>query len=190
MVVRVVYGGGLENRWVNSPGGSNPSPSELFTRRDAREAEGNGLLNRRTVSVPRVRIPLSPKLLEIMKLFGKIRNFLKNKKTDTYFAAVSYFPFVGWVLPLSLKKENQWCLQNAKTGFMLSLFAIGIISLASVFKFILYGGFHIEGYTLVIIIYCLYSLYLIISLIGFIKALKNQIFYLPLISGLANKLEL
>ncbi len=28
MVVRVVYGGGLENRWVNSPGGSNPSPSE------------------------------------------------------------------------------------------------------------------------------------------------------------------
>jgi hypothetical protein len=29
MVVRVVYGGGLENRWVNSPGGSNPSPSEV-----------------------------------------------------------------------------------------------------------------------------------------------------------------
>jgi hypothetical protein len=50
MDVRVVYGGGLENRWVYSPGGSNPSPSGshefFFFRRGAREAEGNGLLNR------------------------------------------------------------------------------------------------------------------------------------------------
>jgi hypothetical protein len=38
MVVRVVYGGGLENRWVNSPGGSNPSPSEEHGR--------EGVLNR------------------------------------------------------------------------------------------------------------------------------------------------
>ncbi len=60
-VVRVVDGGGLENRWVKSPGGSNPSLSEssdglritLFTdhslciasRRGARVAEGGCLLS-------------------------------------------------------------------------------------------------------------------------------------------------
>ena len=29
----MVDGGGLENRWVNSPGGSNPSLSEFFSRK-------------------------------------------------------------------------------------------------------------------------------------------------------------
>jgi hypothetical protein len=44
----VVDRGGLENRWVNSPGGSNPSLSDSFLWRGAREAEGDGLLNRCT----------------------------------------------------------------------------------------------------------------------------------------------
>ena len=44
-----------------APGVRIPHHPKINIRRDAREAEGNGLLNRGTVSVPRVRIPLSPK---------------------------------------------------------------------------------------------------------------------------------
>jgi hypothetical protein len=47
MVVRVVDGGGLENRWVNSPGGSNPSPSEVQGRKfDIRVISGISLILR------------------------------------------------------------------------------------------------------------------------------------------------
>ena len=56
----MVYRGGLENRWVNSPGGSNPSLSDHWS--GAREAEGAGLLNRCTVMVPGVRIPPAPEI--------------------------------------------------------------------------------------------------------------------------------
>ncbi len=44
----MVYGGGLENRWVKAPGVRIPHLPHFILRRDAREAEGDGLLNRCT----------------------------------------------------------------------------------------------------------------------------------------------
>lgn len=51
----------------------------------------------------------------------RLRELAFSKEYNNYFAAVSFVPFVGWLLPLYLKKEDSFCQEQAKSGFYMAL---------------------------------------------------------------------
>ncbi|MBP7582415.1 MAG: hypothetical protein KBA61_00165 [Spirochaetes bacterium] len=50
-----------------------------------------------------------------------LKDLAFSDQYNNYFAAVSFVPFVGWLIPLYLKKDDPFCQDQAKTGFYMAL---------------------------------------------------------------------
>ncbi len=56
------------------------------------------------------------------------REIAFSEKYNNYFAAVSFFPFIGWLIPLYLKPDNEFCQKQAKRGFYLACVFLTLIA--------------------------------------------------------------
>ncbi len=52
-----------------------------------------------------------------------------SEEYNNYFAAVSFFPFIGWLIPLYLKPENEFCQKQSRRGFYLALIFLALLAL-------------------------------------------------------------
>lgn len=82
-----------------------------------------------------------------------------SEEYNKYFAALSFVPFVGWLIPLYLKKEDAFCREQAKTGFYLSLL-FTTLALAIIFSGIfLSRDWRVARLINVILVYLVYLVY-------------------------------
>jgi len=74
------------------------------------------------------------------------------------FAAIAYIPLIGWILPLFLKRDDEFCQFHGKQGFVVSIisFLVGITVailrtelfeiILVLFYFFLFAGLFIYGF--------------------------------------------
>jgi uncharacterized membrane protein len=109
--------------------------------------------------------------------FDKIKDFIYNiytKYIKTFDPLIlTYFPFVGWFIPMIMKKDDDFYMYHAKQGFILALF----FTCACTFLFLLPFFISIRAYTLkfiiVLLIYILYAIYIALAIFG-TKMIKNM----------------
>jgi hypothetical protein len=157
--------------------------------------------------VPGVRIPISPKGNSV-KLFDTINNrtrlqierlrtFSKNaikltgekysyyRKTifsdenKYYFAAISFVPFLGWLIPLYLKKDDEFSQHQSKMSFHIALFFTIFPSLLLMINMFLSKEFRILRLILVLMIYLSHLAYFCICAYGIRLSINEKKFDIP-----------
>jgi hypothetical protein len=62
---------------------------------------------------------------EIRVVLEHYRNEIYLPMYNKYFAAMAYLPFIGWLVPLYLKPDDELCQENGRRGFVLSVVFTG-----------------------------------------------------------------
>ncbi len=118
----------------------------------------------------------NPTLSEGYYDLDSVKNFTNNvfRKESTYFVALSYIPFVGWLIPLYLKRDSRRCQDHAKQGLLLAAFFTLVILFLSLFSILLPKEWREIRLALVILIYVVYLLYFTFCTIGIIWSLLQK----------------
>jgi cellulose synthase/poly-beta-1,6-N-acetylglucosamine synthase-like glycosyltransferase len=134
----------------------------------------------------------NPTLSEGYYDLDSVKNFIDRifRKESTYFVALSYVPFVGWLSPLYLKRESRRCQDHAKQGLLLAAFFTVVILFLSLFNILLSKEWREMRLALVILIYVVYLLYFTFCTIGVVWALLQKELKPPLIRRYAERLRL
>jgi hypothetical protein len=195
MVVRAVDGGGLENRWVNSPGGSNPSPSDKLERCPrGRRGQFAKLLYRFGTEGSNPSLSdgerMKEKFIKIRQKTEEIYEFLKRLDWERILRITAYFPFIGWLLPMYLREGSDECQKNAREGFLLSAVSSGAFISLYLLRILVFGSIKIAvfGITLLHIIGVLVYLGLCVWLM--FRTYRKGTFQLPFLSERAARLNL
>jgi hypothetical protein len=106
------------------------------------------------------------------------------------FASFSYIPLFGWVLPLVMRKDNEFCLHHAKQGFIVAVvfvFSAIVLNLINIFS---PGEWRVFRLSLVIFIYFFYLAYLVFCFIAASSVLKGKAFNIGFIKRLTDLIVL
>ena len=109
---------------------------------------------------------------------------------NTIVAKLTYLPFVGWMFPMAMIKEEEVLLHHVKQAFLLAFVFAGTLI---VLNFVLVMAPRGEGYFrygLVISIYFLYLLYFILCLVGTGAVLRSRKLNIPLVHNYAERLNI
>jgi hypothetical protein len=87
---------------------------------------------------------------------------------------LSYFPFIGWFIPMTMKKDDEFYMYHAKQGFVLALFFTGVCTFLYFFLYFISVRADIFKFIIVMIIYALYIIYAVIAVAGTRMILKNE----------------
>ncbi len=77
---------------------------------------------------------------EIRVVLEHYRNEIYLPMYNKYFAAMAYLPFIGWLVPLYLKPDDELCQENGRRGFVLSVVFTGTALALFFLYFILSRG--------------------------------------------------
>jgi uncharacterized membrane protein len=126
------------------------------------------------------------------KYLEYIKKLIKDFKGLNYlrFASFSYIPLFGWILPLVMRKDNQFCSHHAKQGFILSalfVFTAIVLNLINIFT---PGEWREFRLGLVIFIYIFYLTYLILCFIAAKSVLRGKVFNIGFIKQLVDAIVL
>ena len=88
---------------------------------------------------------------------------------------LSYVPFVGWFIPMIMKKDDGFYMYHAKQGFVLSAYVITSNSVLYYFAHIfLPSWMDILRFILVMLIYVQYILYAAACVMGTMMIKRNE----------------
>jgi hypothetical protein len=87
------------------------------------------------------------------------------EKNRYYFAAVSFVPFAGWLIPLYLKRDDEYAQTQGKIGFYMAFFFTTIITLFFLINLFASKDLRVFRLIMVIFIYLLHLTYF--SLCGY-----------------------
>jgi hypothetical protein len=134
--------------------------------------------------------------------FNKIKDFLKTFDP----LLLSYFPFIGWFIPMIKKKDDDFYMYHAKQGFILALFFTCVCIFLYLLPFFistktqtlnasyLLKFAHILKFIIALLIYILYAIYIALAVIGtrmIIKMEKKEFPYIgAYIAKYASKLNI
>lgn len=85
---------------------------------------------------------------------------------------LSYFPFIGWFIPMTMKSEDEFYMYHAKQGFVLAVFFTGTCTFLYFFLFFIPVHADIFKFLIVMLIYILYIAYTALAVMG-TKMIKN-----------------
>ncbi len=140
-------------------------------------------------------------LARVSKQYGKIKtgalrlkDLAFSERYNNYFAAVAFVPFVGWLIPLYLKKENPFCQQQGKSGFYLSFIFTSLVLLSVFVSIFLSRDWRIARFVNAVLVYMEYALYFGLCVYGIRESVHNRnaslIDRIPLMSKLRAAIEL
>ncbi len=112
------------------------------------------------------------------------------RKESTCFAALSYIPFVGWLIPLYLKRNSHRCQAHAKQGLLLAAFFTSVILFLSLLNTLLPEDWREVRLALVVLIYGVYLLYFICCIVGVVWSFNRKELMLPLVQRYVVRLRL
>jgi hypothetical protein len=86
---------------------------------------------------------------------------------------LSYFPFIGWFIPMIIRKDDEFYMYHAKQGFVLAVFFTG--SCTFLYLLIYFVSVHADilKFIIVMLIYILYIIYFAIFIMG-TRMIKNR----------------
>jgi len=85
---------------------------------------------------------------------------------------LSYFPFIGWFIPMIKKREDEFYMYHAKQGFVLAVFFTGVCIFLYFFLYFVSVHADILKFLIVMLIYILYIVYIALAVMG-TKMIKN-----------------
>jgi len=113
-----------------------------------------------------------PKYLEYYRAF---RQYLRDL-TDLDYASYSYIPFLGWVIPLVLRRDNSFCMHHAKQGFVFFImFVVAAVAL-NLLNIFAPREDRILRLCIVILIYAMYLAYIVLCVIAVKTSRKGMAF--------------
>ena len=122
--------------------------------------------------------------------FNKIKDFLKTFDP----LLLSYFPFIGWFIPMIKKKDDDFYMYHAKQGFILALFFTCVCTFLYLLPFFISTMAYTLKFIITVLIYILYAVYIALAVIGtrMIKKVEKKEFpYIgPYITKYASKLNI
>jgi len=95
---------------------------------------------------------------------------------------LSYFPFIGWFIPMTMKKDDEFYMYHAKQGFVLAVFFTGTCTFLFFFLYFVSVHADIFKFLIVMIIYILELVYFAIAVMGTRMILRNEKGEFPYIS--------
>jgi hypothetical protein len=100
---------------------------------------------------------------------------LKRLRHSSYFAAAAYIPFVGWLIPLYLKRDDPLCQEHGKTGFLCAIVFTGA-ALSLFFLDLLFvpRDWRIVRLVVACAVYIVYAVYFPLCLRGIYTALQQK----------------
>ncbi len=124
-------------------------------------------------------------------LVKKNMNFEKYKKHTTKLKAffleiytdyiktfdpllLSYFPFIGWFIPMTMKKDDEFYMYHAKQGFVLAVFFTGVCTFLFFFLYFVSVRADILKFIIVMVIYFLYIVYIVFAVMGTRMILRGE----------------
>ncbi len=114
---------------------------------------------------------------------------MNENKSNNYLAALSYFPFIGWIYPYFINK-NEFIYKNARSGLVLSIIAIILTTLFGFLKIFIMSVSSYSAFIITIIIYTFYVAYFVISAIAFYRAYQGKNVNIPIISRIAENINI
>ena len=114
--------------------------------------------------------------------FDKIKNFLHNiytKHIKTFDPLLlSYFPFIGWFIPITMKKDDDFYMHHARQGFILALFFTSVCTFLYLLPFFISIRAYIVKFIIALLIYILHAIYIALAIIGtrMIKKMEKKEF--------------
>jgi len=87
---------------------------------------------------------------------------------------LSYFPFIGWFIPMTMKKDDEFYMYHAKQGFVLAVFFTGTCTFLFFFLYFVSVHADIFKFLIVMIIYILELVYIAIAVMGTRMILRNE----------------
>ncbi|MCL1833311.1 MAG: hypothetical protein FWG49_02300 [Leptospirales bacterium] len=110
--------------------------------------------------------------------FDKIKDFLLNiytKYIKTFDPLrLSYFPFIGWFIPMIKKKDDDFYMYHAKQGFILALFFTCACTFLYLLPFFISTKAYALRFIIVLFIYILYAVYIALAIIGTRMIIKME----------------
>jgi len=79
---------------------------------------------------------------------------------------LSYFPFIGWFIPMTMKREDQFYIYHAKQGFVLAVFFTAVCTFLYFFLYFIPVHADIFKFLIVMVIYILYLAYIYLAVLG------------------------
>ena len=79
---------------------------------------------------------------------------------------LSYFPFIGWFIPMTMKREDEFYMFHAKQGFVLAVFFTGVCTFLYFFLYFIPVHADIFKFLIVMLIYILYIAYTVLAVMG------------------------
>ena len=123
-------------------------------------------------------------------LFFRCRDFLRSERSNPYYAAAGYVPFVGWLAPLYLREKSELCQKCGKQGLILSIYiALFLFSVFFVDLFIP-RSVKIASFVLIVLTYIVNIGYMAISVSGMYHAVYGRTIRIPLVTDKTEKMVL
>jgi uncharacterized membrane protein len=87
---------------------------------------------------------------------------------------LSYFPFIGWFIPMTMKREDEFYMYHAKQGFVLAVFFTGTCTFLYFFLYFIPVHADIFKFIIVMFIYILYIVYITLAVMGTMMIKKGE----------------
>ncbi len=108
--------------------------------------------------------------IKIKEIINKIKDIslkIYNDHIKTFDPLLlSYFPFIGWFIPMIKKKDDEFYMYHAKQGFVLAVFFTGVCTFLYFLLFFVSVHADVLKFMIVIFIYILYIIYAAIAYLG------------------------
>ncbi len=134
---------------------------------------------------------LKEKAVYIWKHAPSYWNAVFEKKNEGYLAAAAYIPFIGWLLPLYLKEESDFCQESGKTGFILAIFFTGLVlGLFFINLFFIPRDWRVVRLIMVLLVYACYAVYFPLCGYGMYLSVHGKKLEIPFLSQYRNIIPL
>jgi hypothetical protein len=130
---------------------------------------------------------LAGRLIQRLK---RLRHEVLQEQYNKYFAAFSYVPFIGWMLPMYVKKDVESCQQNSKQGLVLAVLCVGSVLILVIINTAMPKDWRIIRFILVILIYTIYMAYFTLCILAAFRAFREDDLMYPYVDTYVNRLEI
>ncbi|MDA3899763.1 MAG: hypothetical protein PF637_04500 [Spirochaetes bacterium] len=107
-----------------------------------------------------------------------------------FISAIGFLPFIGWLFPLYLNRQNDIDQKNAKVSFIISVGVITTSIIITIVDFFSPSTYIIIFFILSTIQYVLLSVYFLFSLCAAFLAYRQRVITIPMVSSFAEKLNI
>jgi len=115
--------------------------------------------------------PVKSNRESLLSLKSRIFDFIRNFDLSS----LAWFPFIGWFIPVMIKKDDELYMFHARRAFVLAIYVIAACTLLYLLAFIFIPSWmDIVRFIVVIIIYVHYVLYAAICVLGTMMLKKGE----------------